>query len=465
MNELADLTGKQFEFSDEKQKINPKQLLSLLLKCGSMGFPALGTIASMIDETGTETAEPQFTEVHNMFSNIQQLLNIKKVLQDTIDSSLNEDERLIIFVDDLDRLNPSTAVSLLEGIKVFLDCEKCIFVMAIDDEVVYRGINEKYHLGQDDDEKGKMFFDKIIQVPFRIPVEQYEYDSYFSYFVSSSCPDCTGQALREEVEKYTRIIDSFPQRSQHNIYASVHNPRTIKRAFNLEQLHSKILKQKNPQMDFNKDVRRYLFAKHLIEICDEELYHSLISASSITLQQLWKKNPELIAILELQRANDEENEQGGIDYILDEAAQARIDSFLEIMRFNSSNVQIPRNFERIRTFIELVYHSEKISLQNTDENLVQITSVDTGDAICVLSAIEYYGIRLRFNLPKEKWAALLHYCKANHFLEKPTKQTVIANPHTPGFYENKDSLIIIHAESLTAEHQKEIAAYFLAAIA
>lgn len=42
--------------------------------------------------------------------------------------------RIVIFVDDLDRLEPARAVEVMEAIKVLLDVENCIFVLAIDFE-------------------------------------------------------------------------------------------------------------------------------------------------------------------------------------------------------------------------------------------------------------------------------------------------------------------------------------------
>jgi predicted KAP-like P-loop ATPase len=100
-------------------------------------------------------------------------------LKDSFQNAINEIcksrnlDRIVVFVDDLDRLNPGKAVELLEVLKLFLDCDKCVFVLAIDYGVVSRGVSEKYGdlIGE---EKGKSFFDKIIQVPFKMPVANYE---------------------------------------------------------------------------------------------------------------------------------------------------------------------------------------------------------------------------------------------------------------------------------------------------
>jgi predicted KAP-like P-loop ATPase len=86
--------------------------------------------------------------------------------------------RLVVFVDDLDRCLPEKAIEVLEAIKLFLDAENCIFVLGLDQEVIARGIEMKYkELGskQDGDNQqhftieGVRYLEKIIQLPFQIP--------------------------------------------------------------------------------------------------------------------------------------------------------------------------------------------------------------------------------------------------------------------------------------------------------
>ena len=87
------------------------------------------------------------------------------------------ERRVVIFVDDLDRIPPAMALELLEAIKNFMDVPGSIFVMALDYEVVQRGMVEK--LGIDlQKTSGKAFFDKMIQLPFVVPTTSYELDEY-----------------------------------------------------------------------------------------------------------------------------------------------------------------------------------------------------------------------------------------------------------------------------------------------
>ena len=50
-----------------------------------------------------------------------------------VDEGLN---RIVIFIDDLDRIRPESAIELLETLKLFVDIPKCVFVLALDISVV-----------------------------------------------------------------------------------------------------------------------------------------------------------------------------------------------------------------------------------------------------------------------------------------------------------------------------------------
>ena len=130
---------------------------------------------------------------------------------------LNKD-RILIFIDDLDRLQPIRAVELLEVLKNFLDCERCVFVLAIDYNVVVSGVKSKYGVDITAN-KGRSFFDKIIQVPFKMPVAQYD----ISGFVKDTLKDIAKIDCSEyDVENFVALINS----------SLSSNPRSMKRLFN-----------------------------------------------------------------------------------------------------------------------------------------------------------------------------------------------------------------------------------------
>ena len=81
----------------------------------------------------------------------------------------------VVFVDDLDRCLPEKAVQVLELIKTLFSVESFAFVLALDDEVIERGIGHRYKEYKLQDKKPEMpitgfeYLEKIVHLPFRLP--------------------------------------------------------------------------------------------------------------------------------------------------------------------------------------------------------------------------------------------------------------------------------------------------------
>lgn len=168
-------------------------------------------------------------------------------------------DRLVIFIDDLDRLHPGKAVELLEVLKLFLDCEKCVFVLAIDYEVVSQGVKQKYGelIGE---EKGRSFFDKIIQVPFKMPVAQYDVNNY----VMTSLASLGIELTEKEMDTYVNLI-------QNSVST---NPRAMKRLFNAFLLLNKVA---GKETVFEPNQRKILFAALCLQLSFEPIYNYIVS--------------------------------------------------------------------------------------------------------------------------------------------------------------------------------------------
>lgn len=82
---------------------------------------------------------------------------------------------LVFLVDDLDRCLPDKAVEVLEAIKLFLEVEGCAFVLALDEEVVERGIAHRYRdyalQGREGMTPitGAEYLEKLVHLPVRLP--------------------------------------------------------------------------------------------------------------------------------------------------------------------------------------------------------------------------------------------------------------------------------------------------------
>lgn len=79
---------------------------------------------------------------------------------------------IVVYIDDLDRCNPTKVVDCLEAIKLFLNVANTAFVISADERIVELAIQEKYHVVDDKNERFSPFSDyleKLIQLPYKLP--------------------------------------------------------------------------------------------------------------------------------------------------------------------------------------------------------------------------------------------------------------------------------------------------------
>lgn len=255
-------------------------------------FSSFGCLATWLTTAATDGAAGSTfaKKVDQLFNGIRQafypnegdeavtaISNLKEMFKNHVETCLKEAKgksRVVIFIDDLDRLPPKNAVELLEVIKLFLDCENCVFVLAVDYSVVVTGIQEKYRVTNDvDKDKGKKFFDKIIQLPFKMPVAQYEIDLFvadlFQPIIEKSCKD-------SDLQEIIKIIEDTIGK----------NPRSIKRLFNSFSLTLNVAEKKAAQYNegttsdnsnvLYKEQFNYFFCLHCIQLSHEEVYNYIL---------------------------------------------------------------------------------------------------------------------------------------------------------------------------------------------
>jgi len=75
--------------------------------------------------------------------------------------------RLVVLIDDLDRCLPPTTISTLEAIRLFLFLKDTAFVIAADDTMIKHAVRR--HFDGVDETLVTSYFDKLIQVPIRVP--------------------------------------------------------------------------------------------------------------------------------------------------------------------------------------------------------------------------------------------------------------------------------------------------------
>lgn len=254
-------------------------------------FSVISLLIKELNEGGAH-----FRNVMNLFSSIaekprkaeeacavaDEIRELKNEFQAAVDQKLSDtgSDRIAFFIDDLDRLQPVKAVDLLEYLKMFIDCEKCVFILAVNSETVTEGVRQKYGLSD-----GRDFFDKMIQLPFNVPVEKYDIDKF----------------VREEFDSWD---DNILKKNDINLFKSLignsigFNPRGMKRLFNTFRLLDATIdietenaekaaiargeKKSSSEPEISKISRqRALFAVICLQTSFEKLYWFLLSSSSL----------------------------------------------------------------------------------------------------------------------------------------------------------------------------------------
>lgn len=221
-------------FASEISKINNKEKTKITDISEKMGVitksiargALVGSLSFVAGSEGAKAFNQSLSE--NFQKNFVQTLSelkddIAKSVKNRIEEEKKENkDRIVVFIDDLDRLVPERTVELLEVFKNFLDIKGCVFVLACDYHVIEQGLKKKFGVSGTE-LKGKSFFDKIIQLPFSMPVGLYDIEKYTKNLLEKigvkTEPD-------GELKKYQALIKSS---------VGV-NPRSMKRLFNSFQL-------------------------------------------------------------------------------------------------------------------------------------------------------------------------------------------------------------------------------------
>ena len=205
---------------------------------------------------------------------------LEKAVQESISNTKKKKKGFIFFIDDLDRLDPVVAVQFLELMKNIFDLENCIFVLAIDYDVVVKGLKPKFGpRTEENDREFRSFFDKIIQVPFSIPTSSYN----MGRFLTEKLTEIGFVKEKELSEKralgeYNCFIPNTPPTAKNVEVAQIlialtkfstgTNPRAVKRMLNTLSLIGIIQKcYLKTLSDAGKDTTDYKFDLNQKLIC------------------------------------------------------------------------------------------------------------------------------------------------------------------------------------------------------
>lgn len=96
----------------------------------------------------------------------QEIAELRKTFEDLLSSM---GVTLVVLVDDLDRCLPPTAISTLEAMRLLLFLRRTAFIIAADEQMIRSTVRAHFSDVELTDELVTSYFDKLIQVPLRVP--------------------------------------------------------------------------------------------------------------------------------------------------------------------------------------------------------------------------------------------------------------------------------------------------------
>ncbi|WP_404273745.1 P-loop NTPase fold protein [Yersinia intermedia] len=230
-----------------------------------------------------------------------------QAFRDTLESILDELKiTLVIFVDDLDRCLPQTAISTLESIRLLLFIRRSAFVIAADNDFIKAAVKVHFDGAGITSDVATNYFDKLIQVPLHVPRLGLNEAKAYLVLLLLERETNVGNFSRERFNHALSVIPEKLRNSwkgetinQEFLYELVGQVEALKSLMDLAQglatlLHSSLAVNANPRL-----MKRFLntvylrealsapqgitldiaaLAKwHLLERCDENLAEELAS--------------------------------------------------------------------------------------------------------------------------------------------------------------------------------------------
>lgn len=163
----------------------------LLVEYGGLASPfKLGTVAEKVGKA----------LVNN------NLESIKTRIENLLES---ENKKIVIYLDDIDRLDKDELYSILKLVKLTGDFKNITYVLSFDNQMVAAAISSRF--GKQDSDAGHSFLEKIIQVPLQIPKAQTsDLKDYCLKIVDSALQISNVQLTEDQASRFVHLFTMCP---------------------------------------------------------------------------------------------------------------------------------------------------------------------------------------------------------------------------------------------------------------
>lgn len=153
---------------------------------------------------------------------------LKKLLNEYYNKYPNK--KIIVVIDDLDRLSADKIVEALDALKLFMEYDRFIFIVPFDDEILKNALKIKRISGIStfgSEYDGEMFLDKIFQYKIYLPqLIKYDMRNYAFEICKKDCSDFIREYCNDNYKLFEEIVGKIL------IHSGVSTPRQVKKIIN-----------------------------------------------------------------------------------------------------------------------------------------------------------------------------------------------------------------------------------------
>ena len=227
---------------------------------------------------------------------VESISEFEKKFESFIDSC--NIDRLVIFIDDLDRCKMGATIDILETIKLLLNSKKCVYVLGLDYQRVCDAVSQRFAEGSDVAED---YLDKIIQLSFHIPrrteedmklylrylyaLKYVEKDDMQKFVVKMrEIEEDIDEEFLKILQEYTKTfsMDNYRALTEHDLLVireNEFNPRKLKRFLNIYEMRRSL----SDVLDLNLE-NEYLIKFLLLQTKFADFYRDLENYPGIIRQ-------------------------------------------------------------------------------------------------------------------------------------------------------------------------------------
>ena len=139
---------------------------------GTVTELTLTGIISAVKQKAGDVSEDEVKKVIDAFKTEEtkraEIKNFRKTFKEVFENC--KGERLVVFIDELDRCTPDTVLEIFEAIRLFLYVPGTTFIIGADERLVSYAVKTKYKdIPGHDIDISKEYLEKLVQYPVKIP--------------------------------------------------------------------------------------------------------------------------------------------------------------------------------------------------------------------------------------------------------------------------------------------------------